>query len=170
MPAIDFSPELIKAYYETEYRVFTDPAITLRVGERNAALGPLYRLFGVDCAVFATGWNPHSRRTPDEENATRNQVLLLFLGEKHIVIPGVGYPTLGSWRAEESYFALGIDKQFASRIAFQFEQNAVVWCGADCVPELVFPVVHEAVNIKPEAFGATHNNQPIGGSHGRESI
>ncbi len=38
---------------------------------------------------------------------------------------------------EASFLILDIDKNTASDIGKQFEQNAIVWCTSDAVPELI---------------------------------
>jgi len=48
----------------------------------------------------------------------------------------VGYGERGEWR-EYSYLILGIDRQDASELALQFEQNAYVWLDDAGVPALV---------------------------------
>ena len=52
------------------------------------------------------------------------------------VIEGAGYPA-GAWPRELSYFALGIDEGAARQLGRRFDQDAVVWAGADAVPKLL---------------------------------
>lgn len=41
------------------------------------------------------------------------------------------------WPTERSYFALGLALEPAKEIGIQFGQDAIVWVGADAVPQLI---------------------------------
>ena len=53
--------ETLAAYLATRYRVFTEPAIDLRIGERSDAMVALLARHHVESAVFVTAFNPFSR-------------------------------------------------------------------------------------------------------------
>ena len=43
----------------------------------------------------------------------------------------------GTWK-EESFLIVGIDKQDASQLGRQYEQNAIIWIVKEQVPELIW--------------------------------
>ena len=55
----------------------------------------------------------------------------------HAFIEGEGADATGEWAAERSVFAYGMDKASACVLGRQFRQDAIVWVGADAVPQLV---------------------------------
>jgi Protein of unknown function (DUF3293) len=52
------------------------------------------------------------------------------------VIEWAGHPS-GAWPPELSFFALGISERAARDLGRRFDQDAVVWAGADAVPRLL---------------------------------
>jgi hypothetical protein len=131
-------PALLQAYGETEYRVDAAPPLVLRVGRAHPGLAACYARLGVDCAAFLTACNPFSRRLADAENAVRQACLRQLLAhDGRTWLPGAGRHPDGAWPAEPSVFVPGLAREEASAIGRLFEQNAVVWCGADAVPQLV---------------------------------
>jgi hypothetical protein len=52
-------------------------------------------------------------------------------------IHGEGKCGDGDWDGEESFLIFGISENQASEIGKKFEQNAIVWCGKDAIPQLV---------------------------------
>jgi len=38
---------------------------------------------------------------------------------------------------EKSFFALGVDLETAKNLGICYQQNAIVWAGADAVPKLI---------------------------------
>ena len=42
-----------------------------------------------------------------------------------------------SWPAERIYFALGLSLQAARSVGALFNQDAIVWVGADAIPQLI---------------------------------
>jgi hypothetical protein len=62
----------------------------------------------------------------------------------HVSDPGDAVGSQGSgsekgskWPAERSYFALGMALEPAEAIGRHFDQDAIVWVGADAIPRLV---------------------------------
>lgn len=131
--------DLIQAYLETEYRVFSDPPITLRIGVKNRSLDDLLLEEHTSSAAFITAWNPFSQLLSDEENAGLQRSLfsdLRALGV--IVIEGVGIHPAGVWPGEPSYLILGIARDVAIELGRRYKQNALVWHEAGDASELVF--------------------------------
>ncbi|MBY4728612.1 DUF3293 domain-containing protein [Burkholderia sp. AU33647] len=111
--------------------------MTLRVGQRSKALAALHEAAGVKSSAFLTAWNPYSRKCDDETNAERQKKLtneLTALGLPYF--DGVGRHPSSDW-AEPSLLVSGISVEAAKRLGMQYEQNAIIWCGADAVPMLV---------------------------------
>jgi hypothetical protein len=129
---------LISAYRKTRYRVFTSPDFELAVGQRSSALADLYRTHAVNSAAFLTAWNPEGNlqsETTNREAFTRLQARVASHGVT--VIAGFGEDPDGAWAGEESLLALGLGREAACEIGAEFRQNAIVWAGADAVPELI---------------------------------
>ena len=129
---------LISAYRATRYRVFTRPDFELAVGQRSNALADLYRPHAVNSAAFLTAWNPEGNL----QNEAANREAFKGLQERvapHAVrvIAGFGEDPAEVWAGEESLLALGLGREAACEIGAEFRQNAIVWAGADAVPELI---------------------------------
>lgn len=129
------SPALLDAYLKTDYIISDDPPTLLNVGVQSDDAKILLASFNTDCGAFITAWNPGSTILKDEDNDDR-QVALLAEIELRRLNYLVGYGEREDWR-EYSYFILGINREEASSLALQFEQNAYVWVGPDGVPELI---------------------------------
>jgi len=127
-------PDLLRAYAETDYIVSDDPPLVLHVAEQNDDARILLASFGVTTAAFLTAWNPGSKKLSDDENLDRQMELLSEIEARRLNYL-VGYGERGEWR-EYSYLILGIDRQDASELALQFEQNAYVWLDDAGVPAL----------------------------------
>src|SRR5690349_17401467 len=130
-------PATIQAYRETHYLVEGKTPMTLRVGERNEALAALQSEAGVESSAFVTAWNPYSQKHDDDLNARRQEELadeLAKLGVK--VIEGEGKHPVDEW-GERSFLVLGISLEASKQLGTRYEQNAIVWAGADAVPRLI---------------------------------
>jgi Protein of unknown function (DUF3293) len=127
----------VAAYRATQYRIGGPEPFTLRIGTKSDALLQLYRKTGQTCGLFITAFNPFGQA----QSAEANQAAHFQLGEdlralsRH-VIEGAGYPS-GAWPPELSFFALGISEGAARDLGRRFDQDAVVWAGADAVPRLL---------------------------------
>ena len=129
---------LISAYRATRYRVFASPDFELAIGQPSSALADLYRTHAVNSAAFLTGWNPEGNlqnETANREAFARLQERVTSLVVK--VISGFGEDPDGAWAGEESLLALGLGREISCEIGAEFRQNAIVWAGADAVPELI---------------------------------
>jgi hypothetical protein len=128
----------IRAYEETEYRVFGDKPMTLRIGVRNGLLDDLHRAHDVDCSAFITAANPHGALNSDADNDRRQATLADALKSVNVkFISGTGQHPSGHWPGEPSFLVLGMALETAKIIGVQHQQNAVVWCGDDAVPQLI---------------------------------
>lgn len=132
-------PATVRAYSQTHYRA-TEPGreCVLRVGERNETLLQLQMEHGVNCSAFITACNPYSQMLTDEANRQRQAELASTVNTMGLTgYVGEGRHPDGTWPAEPSFLVLGIDLAGAQALGRRFEQNAVIWCGADAIPKLV---------------------------------
>lgn len=136
---ITVTPELLAAYQSTRFRV--DDAghdFVLTIGEISPPLLDLYREHGCSCAAFVTAWNPFSQPTCEDDNRTAQAELERTLVELRApLLLGHGESLEDDWPPEPSILALGIDKDRAVELGKRFRQNAIVWCDASGLPELV---------------------------------
>ncbi len=130
--------ETLRAYRETHYRVLGDMPMTLRIDQPSVALAALHRALRVDCSAFITAANPFSQRCDDAANARRQQALAQDLNALGLrAIEGAGEHPDNGWPAEPSFLVPGLPLAEARALGQTYQQNAVVWSGADAVPRLV---------------------------------
>jgi hypothetical protein len=132
------SADLLDAYAQTEFHVFSDPPLVLRIGKHNGAMQDLLSRAGTSSAAYVTAWNPYSEPRTEAENASAQDQLMRELrdaGYKHI--PGEGRDPSGLWPGEPSLLILGISRPEAEALGQRYGQNAIVWVGSEQVPELV---------------------------------
>ncbi|WP_311394669.1 DUF3293 domain-containing protein [Caballeronia sp. INSB1] len=109
--------------------------MTLRVGERNEALASYTVKPGLSLAPSAS--NPYSQKHDDDLNARRQEALADELAKLSLrVIEGGGKHPVDEW-GEPSFPVLGVSLEAARRLGVRYEQNALVWCAADAVPQLL---------------------------------
>ncbi len=132
-------PTLLAAYAATHYVVNgVERPFVLRVNERSAPLEVLHRRHGVDRSAFLTAWNPRSQRRADAINQAAQSELEATLRASGLkLFSAIGIDPDGNWPGEPSVLALGIAREQAEQIGRQYGQNALLWMGADAVPELV---------------------------------
>lgn len=130
--------DLIEAYRETDYLVFSDPLLKLKVDEHHPGLADLHANHGVDCSAFLTAWNPSGGWASLEENSSRMAALMGSLERRGIeLLPALGrHPTSGRG-GEGSLLALGLALEEAKNLAIIYQQDAIVWTGKDAIPRLV---------------------------------
>lgn len=143
-PAIDqryvasLDQDLVRAYRATNYVVFAEPTFALRIGEHSAPLASLFTQRGVSCAAYITAWNPEGVAVDQEKNEAAQRWLRAETEELGFeCVGGEGSGEIGDWPPEESLLILGCNRNRAKKLGHQFKQNAVVWVGADAVPELI---------------------------------
>jgi hypothetical protein len=131
-------PATIRAYQQTEYRVFDDPDFSLWIEQTSQPLLDLYRRYDVECAGFITACNPRGEPLDARSNAARQKLLEAELNARGLrFLRGLGQPARGDWIAEPSFLVPGLTLEYARLIGRRFEQNAIVCCGKDAVPQLV---------------------------------
>jgi hypothetical protein len=132
-------PDKVRAYLATDYRIgHTSQDIVLTIGQRSERLALLFAAKGVDCGAFLTAYNPQGTVQTDAANDRAHVELAAKLQALRLqAIEGSGSEEGTDWPSEKSYFALGLDLQPAKEIGTHFDQDAIVWVGADAVPQLI---------------------------------
>jgi hypothetical protein len=132
-------PDKVRAYEATDYRLgHTDQDIVLNIGQRSERLAFLFADKGVNCGAFLTAYNPRGALQPDAANQLAHAQLATQLAQLgHEVIAGSGSEKGTDWAPEESYFALGLALEPAKAMGTHFDQDAIVWVGADAKPQLI---------------------------------
>lgn len=130
--------ELLEAYNNARFHIYSEPAVTLRVGIESTELKTLMLRHTVSTAAFITAFNPYSQLLSDVENNQRNAKLLIDIEEGgYIHFAGLGQDVGAKWPGEESYFVLGIDESAVKALGMKYQQNAIVWCDSDYVPRIM---------------------------------
>ena len=131
-------PATLRAYQQSEYRVFSAVPAILKVDEPSAQLVILHEAYQTDCSAFVTACNPLGELLPDAINAQHQASLAAELTRRGLVmIPGVGQHPTGAWPGEPSFWVPGLNRVAACDLGCDFRQNAIIWAGADAVPELI---------------------------------
>ncbi|WP_017232920.1 DUF3293 domain-containing protein [Pandoraea sp. B-6] len=130
--------DAIRAYVETHYRVKGGLPMTLRVGVQNPSLAVLHEAAHVESSAFITACNPFSHACDDASNAQRQDVFAQELTQLGLrFVDGIGQHSSNEWPGEPSFLVLGISLEAAKDLGERYEQNAIVWAGADAVPQLI---------------------------------
>lgn len=128
----------LQAYLETDYRVEGQPAFTLQIGAISPELAAAHRAYCVESSAFISACNPFSQRVDEATNAARHTALAHQIGQSGLVcLPGVGQHPANQWPGEASLLVFGITLEAVKTLGNQWEQNAVVWSGADAKPRLI---------------------------------
>jgi hypothetical protein len=131
-------PNVIQAYRETHYHVDDVIKLVLQVGLRSELLARLYRDTGATCSAYLTAFNPHGIDVGAIANFEKQQQLTAELQRANLpVFKGVGRHPNQLWPGEPSLLALRVSLDSARDIGNRYQQNAIVWCAADAVPQLV---------------------------------
>ncbi len=132
-------PDKVRAYLATDYRLgHTDQDIVLKIGKRSERLAALFAASGVACGAFLTAYNPRGATQSDEANERSHSELAGLLRDQELrAVEGSGSEEGTEWPAEKSYFALGLQLDAAKQIGRHFDQDAIVWVGADAIPQLI---------------------------------
>jgi hypothetical protein len=130
---------LIASYQSANYIVRAPQPFTLNIGVASQPLKSIYLKAHIKSAGFITAYNPHSHALTDQENVLRNAKLIAEIQQRSLkFIAGVGQCPESEWPGEESVLVLGISLEAAKALGKQYGQNAIVWCDADALPQLIF--------------------------------
>lgn len=128
---------LLQAYQATHYRI-NDCDWYLQLSQSQPALTPYYQRHAVQCATYLTACNPLGELLPDHLNARRMEQLRQALQRAGWSwLDGKGHDPDGNWPGEDSVLVWGMTESTARAWGQQWNQNAVVHVGADCIPHLV---------------------------------
>ncbi|MDH5552279.1 MAG: DUF3293 domain-containing protein [Nitrosomonas sp.] len=112
--------------------------MTLSINQPSKLLSQLFTASGYQCAVFITAFNPLSQQKDLNENLINNEHLLFALKQHtHHILEGRSTDPSKQWATEEGFLALGINLETSKTLGAQFNQNAIVWIGADTKPRLI---------------------------------
>ena len=130
----------LASYRAARYVVQAGPTeLTLALDAPNPGLSDLMRTRGATSACFVTAYNPYSQERTPAQNEAANAVLREWLeGQGWPILEGAGCCGDDDWDAELSVLAFGPDAEDARAMCVKFNQNAVVFAGADAVPVLLF--------------------------------
>lgn len=129
---------LIEAYEATDFHVDDSPSFVLKIGASSRPLAQLYLKHGCECAAYVTACNPLGENVGQERNAELQRQLTSKLARGDFAfLPGIGQDSKGKWPGEPSYLVLGIQLNSAMELGNTLRQNAIVWCDADTVPQLI---------------------------------
>ena len=127
----------VRAYRATDYRI-DHHKLTLAVGLRSEQVHRLFETKGVICAAFLTANNPRGTQQTDAENNAAHKLLSAKLASIGVeALEGSGSEAGSDWPAEKSFLALGLNREDTMNLGLHFQQDAVVWVGETCVPELI---------------------------------
>lgn len=130
--------QLIDAYQKTLFHVRMAKPFILEINKQSPELLRWHRIFDVKASAFITAFNPLGIRLSDQENEYRNSLLLSDVKAIYkTVVKGFGQDSLGEWPGEDSFLIYGPSLDEAKEIGNKYEQNAIVWCGSDAVPQLI---------------------------------
>ena len=131
--------ETLASYRTARYVVRTGSSeFILRLDVPNPDLAALMRTHGATSACFVTAYNPYSQERTPAQNEAANSVLREWLeGQGWPILEGAGCCD-DDWDAELSFLAFGPDAEDAKAMCVKFNQNAVLFAGADAVPVLLF--------------------------------
>lgn len=125
-------------YQNAQYVVLSSPSIELSIGQRSIPLDQLLTKYQQSKACFITACNPWGKVQAEGFNHEKMTELEKdLLKTKLPYFHGFGSNSEGTW-GEESFLIIGIDKQDASQLGRQYEQNAIIWIVKEQVPELIW--------------------------------
>ena len=132
---------LQEAYRSALYQVHTnDGAIhTLKVSQHCEWLALQLKAKAAQGACFLTACNPWGELLSAADNATRMSALRQSLNVQGLHYNnGSGEDPNGQWPGEDSVLIWNMDATAALQWGQQWEQNAVLWSGADGIPQLLW--------------------------------
>ena len=139
MTGTEISPDLIRAYEATDYRVLEPVPFTMKIGKPSMALADLYRRTGTRTACVITAWNPRSEiRSDDENDAAQRRLVGDLDGAGLSYRPALGADPTGDWKGEASLLVLDATQAIVEGFGRRYGQNCIVWAESDAVPRLIF--------------------------------
>ena len=138
LSATHIATHLLESYRQTDYQVHGSLPFSLKIGQPSESLLQLYKQHRCDCAAFITACNPLSQKLAPAVNAQRHLDLMADLTSRSLIfIEGIGIGQDPDWPGEASCLIFGLALEASRVLGHKLNQNAMVWCGPDAVPELV---------------------------------
>jgi hypothetical protein len=129
--------DLICAYMGTNYFI-NGYDIPLKINIFHVDLPNIYNKYNVKSSAYITAYNPYSELKTIDENTNNNLSLKkLLINKNYNFIEGIGSHPSNEWEGEPSFLILGIGRDDATEIGILYKQNAILWCGNDCAPQLI---------------------------------
>ena len=129
---------LLDSYRQTDYQVYGPAPFSLKIGQPSEPLMQLYKQHRCDCAAFITACNPLSQKLDPAVNAQRHLDLMADIASRSLIfVEGIGIGQDPDWPGEVSCLIFGLALEASRVLGHKLNQNAMVWCGPDAVPELV---------------------------------
>ena len=131
---------LQEAYIRTDYIIHIDSSTDyiLNIGFQNLTWNQFLIDNNFSFYFFITAWNPFSESKSYEENKNANLLLKSRLLDLSLQLyNGVGRSWDSDWY-ENSYCAIGGDKNLANELGKEFNQNAIVYGSNTMNPTLLF--------------------------------
>ena len=112
---------------------------TLRVGQYSDWLALQLKDRAPQGACFLTACNPWGQLLSAAENSARMSALRQSLNREGLLYSnGSGEDPNGQWPGEDSVLIWNMNAAAALQWGQQWEQNAVLWIGADAMPQLLW--------------------------------
>ena len=138
MPDTIIADDLLESYQCTDYQVNAREPFSLKIGEPSEPLLRLFKQHQCDCAGFITASNPYSQKLDPSVNDQRHLDLKADLTSRSLIfIEGVGIGNDPDWPGEASYLIFGLALEASRVLGNKLNQNAIVWCNAEAMPQLV---------------------------------
>jgi hypothetical protein len=135
---VSIENELIEAYQNAEYVLFSNPEVIMHIGEYNPDLHELMTARQCQQAAFISAYNPYSEIIEDSENVKRHGDLLDAVNGLGLdTVLGEGRDVERQWLGEISLLIFDIDRITADALGNEYGQNAILWIEADAIPQLV---------------------------------
>jgi hypothetical protein len=151
-----FEAGLVTAYQQAWYHVGTEPGFTLRIGVHSPQLLAPHARLGASTSAFVTAYNPLGRLQSRAENEHAHLRLRTEIQASGLrCVHGAGFDPSGRWQPEPSLLVVGISLDDARELGARYGQNAIVWCGADAIPQLVLlqPAEDPSESVGTDAGG-----------------
>lgn len=135
-------PALAQAYRNALYRIDSNPALIIRIGQAHPELARLHQQHHCRRSLILTACNPRSRRLRPAANARRMRALRQAIGALGFpCLPATGLDPQGIWPDEASLWIPGLPTAAGLTLARRFGQNALIECPEDTVARLIWTAV-----------------------------
>ena len=111
--------DLVSVYLATDYVVFDEKSVVVRVGQRSRSVDALLARWQAKSGAFVTAWNAFGRAESAGTNALRDRDLKRYLIGKGFAPPlWRGRGRTGEWPPESNFLAFGMSRAQAASIAW----------------------------------------------------